>query len=126
MAVPTPPSNQGLTANEIYLKYKDGEKKYGELVSLNDRILSGWHHFRVTTSKTAFKTYYKRPRQDSINIRGSHFDPDASKALFLISFYNDVKSYQIGELLNLRADPNLRLDESADTSLHRLIRSGCK
>ena len=133
-------SNDSNKANEIYSQFVDGEKKYGQVINCNDKLLSGWHHLRVTTSHTACKLYYQCPKhirggndKDSFhgsnilpNVLNFNFYPDASKALFLISYYSDVKMYQIGELLKIGADPNSRLDETADTPLHRLIRSGCK
>jgi Ankyrin repeats (3 copies) len=55
------------------------------------------------------------------DMKGGSFCPDATKALFLICDCPYVKSYQIGDLLKLRADPNCRSFERANAPIHQLI-----
>lgn len=111
-----------LSANEVYTKFIDSEKKYGHLCTFSDQFSSKWKHLRVSTSLAAFWTYYECPQDVSRQLISRDFCPDATKALFLISNCASVKSYQIGDLLKLRADPNCQSSENADTPLHRLIR----
>lgn len=111
-----------ISANEVYAKFIDSEKKYGHLRTFSDQFSSKWKHLRVSTSIAAFWTYYECPQEVSRQLISRDFCPDATKALFLISNCASVKSYQIGDLLKLRADPNCQSSENADTPLHRLIR----
>lgn len=118
------PSTGSSSADEIFAKFIEGEKKYGLLINYHDNFDSKWQHFRACTSAAAFWKYYECPQ------RGSHsreltFCPNATEALLLLSNCNDVKSYQVGDLLKLRADPNCRSRENAETPLHRLIKR-CK
>jgi Ankyrin repeats (3 copies) len=111
-----------LSANEVYAKFIDSEKKYGHLCTFSDQFSSKWKHLRVSTSLAAFWSYYECPQDVSRHLISRDFCPDATKALFLICNCANVKSYQIGDLLKLRADPNCLSSENADTPLHRLIR----
>jgi Ankyrin repeats (many copies) len=111
-----------LSANEVYAKFIDSEKKYGHLSTFSDQFSSKWKHLRVSTSLAAFWTYYECPQDVSRQLISRDFCPDATKALFLICNCANVKSYQVGDLLKLRADPNCQSSRNSDTPLHRLIR----
>lgn len=111
-----------LSANEIYAKFIHSERKYGHLSTFSDQFSSKWKHLRVSTSLSAFWNYYECPQEISRQLICRDFCPDATKALFLICNCASVKSYQIGDLLKLRADPNCQSGENGDTPLHRLIR----
>ena len=109
------------TSHEIYSQFIDRERKYGHLHSFGDQLASSWQHLRASTSAAAFWMYYERPLQVFYDIKGGSFCPDATKALFLICDCPYVKSYQIGDLLKLRADPNCRSFEKANAPIHQLI-----
>ena len=108
---------------QVYSKFIDGSRN-GQLVSCNDDLRCRWQRLRVTTCDKSFKSCYDQPEE----IRGMAriFCPNATATLFAICSYKNVKPYQIGELLKFRADPNSRLDSTADTPLHRLIQIGGK
>lgn len=113
--------NSCLTSHEIYSQFIDRERKYGHLHSFGDQLSSSWQHLRASTSAAAFWMYYERPLQVFYDMKGGSFCPDATKALFLICDCPYVKSYQIGDLLKLRADPNCRSFEKANAPIHQLI-----
>lgn len=113
--------NSCLTSHEIYSQFIDRERKYGHLHSFGDQLSSSWQHLRASTSAAAFWMYYERPMQVFYDMKGGSFCPDATKALFLICDCPYVKSYQIGDLLKLRADPNCRSFEKANAPIHQLI-----
>jgi hypothetical protein len=114
------PSNENLSADEIYSKFIDGEKKYGYLNNFNDKFGFKWLHFRVRTSVPAFWKYYQCPPRSSSSLLGT-FCPEATETLLMLSNCKNLRSYQVGDLLKLRADPNCQSSENAETPLHRLI-----
>lgn len=111
-----------VSVNAVYSKFVDGEKQYGHVDSLFTKLHSRLKVLRVNSSrKAAAKTYNFN---EKIDRKGGPFYSDASSTLFAVCDYKHVKYYQIGELLKVRANPNVQLDETGDTALHRLIRNG--
>jgi Ankyrin repeats (3 copies) len=115
------PSIENLSADEIYSKFIDGEKMYGYLNNFDDKFGFKWQHFRVRTSVPAFWKYYGCPPRASSSLVGT-FCPDATETLLMICSCKNLRSYQVGDLLKLRADPNCQSSENAEAPLHRLIR----
>lgn len=115
------PSIDNISADEIYSKFIDGEKKCRHLDGFNDKFGLMWQHFRVRTSVPAFWKYYECPRPGSSSLVRT-FCPDATETLLMLCNCNNLKSYQVGDLLKLRADPNCQSTENAETALHRLVR----
>lgn len=116
------PSVENLSADEIYSNFVDSEKKYGYLNSYNEKLNLKWQHFRVSTSTPAFWKYYKCPPPPGSSSLVRTFCPDATETLLMLCNCKNLKSYQVGDLLKLRADPNCQSSENAETPLHRLIR----
>ena len=123
MSSPVSTSGRLPTLKEVYGKFID-DRRNGRIISCDDDLRCRWQRLKVTTSDKSFKTCYDQPEE----IRGTAriFCPNATATLFAICSYQNVKPYQIGELLKFRADPNSQLDSTADTPLHRLIEIGCK
>jgi hypothetical protein len=110
-----------ISVNAVYSKFVDGEKQYGHVDSLFTKLHSRLNILRVNSSrKAAAKAYNFNEEID----RKKPFYSDASITLFTVCDYKHVKYYQIGELLKCKANPNVQLDETGDTALHRLIRNG--
>lgn len=122
--MPSRDYNENQSSNAIFTQFNDGEKMYGETLSAAQRIRCWWQHVRVKTSPTKFQRYYRCPKLSKLerNSPRSYY-ADATRTLFLICGYQNVETYQIGELLKIGADPNGQLDDSGDTPLHRLIKA---
>ena len=110
------------TAHEIYSTFINHERKYGHLSTFSDQLRAKWQHLRASTSNDAFWMYYECSHQLTRNFQAFTYCPDATQALFLICNCPDVRSYHVGDLLKLRADPNCQSLEEVDTPLHRLIK----
>ena len=123
MGIPKSFPSERPSSDDLYRKFIEDERN-GQLVSCDDDLRCRWQHLRVTTCKKAFKKCYECPAE--MRGRTGIFHSHATATLFSICNYQNVKPYQIGELLKFKANPSSQLDSTADTPLHRLISAESK